>query len=476
MEVSFNVASVFKDVFAFNKRFVLLRGGRDSGKTTVTSQIICTASYQFPERDIIIGRDSYVDLITSTYRKLKAFIFQNHLERDFEFKKEPIYIRNKRTKANIYFVGIGGADKDRTKSYETEHKLSVVLFEELQQVKDQENLEQAHASFRRLLDDRGVMIHNFNPPSQNSNWVNIYWTLKKQDPDWLCVNSDYRDIAKYLNDVDLKEILKMKVYDEQKYQWLYLGETGGGFGSVYPQFKRSKHLIPWLSVVEKFGNTQGQNVPVDVKLSRFSSQVMSLVIGVDGAVTHDSTSLIPCLMMSNGQICVAEIFHHDPKLSGQKSSSELLPFIKKWLKELETKYQLQYDVPIVFYCDSASTELVRLLRYQLDERYGVYSYGKQTILEMVDIVQSTLAKNIAIVMDFGGYKDYLRNSFVKGENPLVVALESLIWDEQQRGYDKSVPNDDSDAFTYAINSVFRNPDNLYAIDHFRAYGKGYYDN
>jgi PBSX family phage terminase large subunit len=470
------VAKIFEPLFNFDKRFVYLRGGRVSGKTTVTGQLIILLTMANPDRDVIICRDSYSDLANSTYTELRAFISDNNLEKDFEFKVAPLYIHNKKTNSNIYFVGIGGSDKHRTKSFKPEHKLIAVLFEELQQVKDQENLEQAHASFRRHLDtEKGSLIHIYNPPAQNSHWTNIYWNLKKLDNDWLCINSDYKDIVKFINDVDLKEILKMKIADKVRYEWLYLGMTGGGFGSVYPQFKRQKHFRPANDLLDKFANTAGLQLSETSKRLRFGQSIQAVVIGADGAVTHDATVFVPLFLMNNGQIVVPEIFYHDPLKSGQKASAELIPFIQRWLKELETNYAISFNVPVIFSVDSASTELIRMLRYHLPERYDVYSYGKQTILDMTGVVQSALARNVIYIMDYKGYQNYLVDQFIYGDHPLVVALENLIWNDSQTHYDPSVPNDASDALTYGLNQIFRNVNNLYPLSVYNENRKDFYD-
>jgi hypothetical protein len=129
----------------------------------------------------------------------------------------------------------------------------------------------------------------------------------------------------------------------------------------------------------------------------------------------------------------------------------------------------------MFSVDSASTELVRMLRYHLTDRYDVYSYGKQTILDMVGVVQSTLARNVIYIMDVKGYYNYIDNRFVYEENPLVIALENLIWNESQTKYEPTVPNDASDAMTYAINQIFRNVNNLYYLQVYNENRKDFYD-
>ena len=181
--------------------------------------------------------------------------------------------------------------------------------------------------------------------------------------------------------------------------------------------------------------------------------------------------------MANGQGIVLEPFYYDPQKSGQKGSMELMPAILRWLQTLDKRYQVtSRRVPVIFSIDSASTELIRVIRYTLDDRFDVYSYGKQTILDMVGVVQDALARNMILIADYGGYTDWTTNSFVNDIHPLVVALENLIWNERQTGYSPDVPNDASDAFTYGINQIFRNPENLHFLDQYNEMRESFYDN
>lgn len=474
--ITIEVAKPFQSILNFHHHFVMLSGGRVSGKTTITAQLLVAFTLMYPEHDIIIGRDSYSSLNTSTYAELIDYISSIGLDDSFITRTNPLKIRNIKSRCNIYFIGVGGSDKSRTRSYHTEHPLSALLIEEAQQIKDEESLNQAVASFRRLFDVAIVIVfYIFNPPAANSHWINIMFEMKKNDPDYLCIHSTYLDIIKFINDIDLKEILKVKLTDPMNYEWMYLGIPGGGYGMIYPQFKRKKHLRPYNEVIDQFSNSRDQPFTDEIKRLRFSQSIRALIIGGDGAVTHDSTSFIPMLLMDNGQAIIPEIFHHDPKLSGALASSQIVPLVKKWLSFIEHKYYIGANIPIVFYIDSAAADLTRELRYNLSPRYEVFPYNKQTIVEMVGTMQSTFAQNIVIIIDFPTYHDYAKGNEVKGQNPLVVALENLTWNEQKTGYDKSVPNDDSDALTYGVNSLFRNPNNLHAFNRYLETKKDFYD-
>ena len=71
-------------------------------------------------------------------------------------------------------------------------------------------------------------------------------------------------------------------------------------------------------------------------------------------------------------------------------------------------------------------------------------------------MQDAFSKNVVYVLDNDGTYNYLQKRMIK-EHPLVTALESVIWDEAGKGFDPKVPNDTTDALTYALATYYRNP-------------------
>lgn len=461
-------AEVFEELYRTDKHFVILESGRTGGKTIVGRDYLMTKCEERAGQDSLVCRDSYSDIKDSLFSAIKNYIVGHFLTRWYKCLENPMRIKNLRNGNNIYFLGIGGSDKSRTKSFEPEHKLEVVLFEELQQVREQESLEQAHASFRRHLTPTGKFIHMFNPPPQNAHWVNVWCKIKKLDEDYLVIHSSWRDIIHWLNDIDIKEILKCKALEPDKYKWLYEGIPSGGFGSVYPQFKREKHLLSYKEAVEKF---KGE-------------KITSVIIGGDNAVSRDATCLCPVAIFTNGQCAVLDLFYHDPQTDGDLSVSELIPYMKRWLKELEEKYQLnvpslygQYT-PIAFVIDGSiiGIELAKQLKYVLNpNRYDIIRYTNKNVLEMAGNLKSVWARNMLYIIDFGGHYNYVKNRFEKRENVLAEQVENLIWNEKQTGFDPIVRNDACDALTYGANAIFKNMFNLYYVAEAIRNRKDYYD-
>lgn len=438
----------YRPLFETDERYFILSGGRDSGKSKAAYQAVLTTLLRYPDRDVFVCRDTEKRTSDSSYAEIESLIREQGLEDEFVFGRSPLRIKRRNNHGTVYFFGVSGPDLSRTKSIKSLHPVGMILFEELQQLKTQEHLEQAMASFRRLLaPDHWRVVYCFNPPAQNAHWVNVWSKLKKSDPDYVVIHSTYMDVLPFLSDMDLKEIVKCKLFDPDYYRYLYEGIPSGGFGSIYPMFDRSRHLLGFDEIQARF--------------SKYA--LIGLVIGVDGAVTRDSTACVPLAILANGQTIVLDIFLHDPKKSLVKSSSELMDYITIWFHRLVKKYNLRdgpLSIPIVFKVDSAAADLRRELMYRFSDVAYVESFRKPTILEMVGVVQSALARNSVYLADYGGYQDYVLDRWIRAENPLAVQLENLIWNERQTGYDPIVPNDVSDAFTYAVNTYFKNPDNL----------------
>jgi len=80
---------------------------------------------------------------------------------------------------------------------------------------------------------------------------------------------------------------------------------------------------------------------------------------------------------------------------------------------------------------------------------------------MADYMRNALGKNAILILDEGGYYNYINNRFMYGKNPLVEQLEQVIWDESGTTFERKIPNDCTDALTYGISFYFKNPGNLH---------------
>lgn len=452
-----------KEIIDGPEPYCLVHGGRLGGKTKGAVVISTATLMEYPDTDVVAARASYGSLGDSSYSEFEEAIggLDEMLKERFTFRKSPLRIQYC-NQGTIYFMGYGGST-DRTRSFKPKHKISVVILEETQELRKRENLDQALASFRRHFGEKVKVIIMGNNPAQKAHWFNQYIEECKQDKDYKVIHMSYLDILPFINDYDLKEVLKVKRRNPDKYEWMYMGQPTGAFGSVYPMFDQQDHVIT--------------SREFSFFLENSTTKIVGCVIGGDGAVNRDATSFVPIFLLSNGESAVGPIFYHNPQESGQMGYHKLVQdHVRRWLEELIRAYNLgsKEDVernpyaqikPIWMRIDSAAPDLVQECRYFFGDRVDVGPYKKSSIQEMVGVCQSAISSDRVYVVDYGGHKNYVENKWSTDQmNLLCQQLDQLIWNEKQTGYDPIVPNDVCDAWTYGTGFWFGNTENINWFD------------
>lgn len=460
----------YREFIESDKNYFIQYGGRLGGKSQNTATIGIATILANPGTDVVVARVSYGSLADSSYAEIVAALDRFEGWKDeFELKKSPLRIERKDGLGIIYFFGYGGSNTSRTKSIRTKHKIKMVILEETQELKDRRNLEEALASFRRRFDDDVKVFLLGNPPPQTAHWFNCFVKEKAMDPDWLVKKVTYLDILPFINDFDLKEILKTKANDPEYYEWFYLGEAKGGWGSVYPMFRPERHVLSQ----KRF----------DFLLENNNIRVSGCVIGGDGAVNRDATAFTPILLLSNGQSAVGPIFYHNPKDDAVIGYHQLVQdHLTRWFEQLCERFRLgsmrekrehpmARQLPIWMRIDSAAPDLIAECRFFMGDRADVQPIKKHHVIEMVGVCQSAISNENVYVVDYGGYYDYYQNRWVKKEtNLLAEQLSMLIWNERQDNYDPIVPNDVADSWTYANYFWYSNQENLQYFNLLKAQG------
>lgn len=475
MSQKIRIPLVFKEIMESPCPYGILYGGRLGGKTNNASKIAILTMLQNPYTDVVAARVSYGSLADSSFAELESTLDEmgENIREEFVLKKSPLRMERKGGSGTIYFIGYGGSNTSRTKSIKTKHPISVIILEETQELKDKRNLEEALASFRRRFSDKVKCYILGNPPPQEAHWFNKYIKEKQFDPDFIVKNVTYLDILPFINDYDLKEILKTKLIDEMYYRWFYLGETTGGFGSVYPMFRHDKHVISAL----EWDRIQERNR---------SLKPVAVIVGGDGAVNNDSTSFVPWILLNNGQAVAGPIFYHNPVEDGVVGYHQLVQDkLIYWVEDFTRQFHLgslsetrthpyMNRVPIWMYIDSAAPDLIQECRFFLSDRISVNPVKKDNVPIMVSTVQSAIMNENLIIIDYGGYYNYTKRRFIKrNTNLLEEQWSMLIWNERQDNYDPIVPNDVSDAATYGVISWFKNPENIQHFNIQKLMGRGF---
>ena len=465
-------------------------GGRDSGKTTSTIDAGMIDLLAFPDHDGVVFKAHYSDFRLTDFEEIRTMVEEKGLSSVFEVLSSPFHVRRKDGRGDIYFVGaeIIGMDSSRTHGLKTRHPLLWALFSEAQQFRTESALTEALASARRNFTEKKgdgttapEIVRNWwicvqgNPPQSSGHWFNGFVSKKRLDPDWAMIETSYLDVLPFLNDMDLAAIRRERIENPDNYAWQYEGKVGGGWGSCYPMLREGEHLV---ALKDAAAATNGM-------------RVVAVVVGCDGAVQRDCTSFAPMLILEDGSGVIRQddCFRYDPKRCGVMSSYPMCspggPAWKWWAGwqdasgSLHPGIRSRYEsivgrgvsVPFFFFVDSAAPELREAIQFHFGGQ-GVMarSVVKGSIVSMVERLRDAFGKRLVRFVDCGGSVDWMPPRSQSNPNRAPKASAGFpLWDElcalrmdERTGlkYDDSLPNDDSDAATYAIWSWFANPENV----------------
>ena len=443
-----DVASPYDRIYSTDKTTVMLYSPRISGKSYALGQVVYTYAKAYPTHDIVVTRANYNSLEDSLYNEILDFAESIGQSSFYLPKVSPLRI-NTTAGNTIYFKGIGGADYSRSKGFKGRKPISLIICDETQQLKDEQSLRQAIATFVRSIDGsiKSKIILAGNPEMVKAHWWNAYCRKYRYAGIYEFIDANYLNIKKYLSDITLQEIENERKFNPLMYKFLYLGELDDLSGGAYGQFKREKHYI---SVQQWIKETQGLSIEY-------------FIWGGDGAITHDSTGLAPLAVYSNGQAYVLERFYYNPLETGTiLAPSQLASLVIEYVDKMDEKYGIvENGIPSLFSIDCASADLITQLRYNISGYHEVKPFTKKNIINNNSVVNNCFAKNMVKIVDFGGYNDFYRHRFVPttaDTEPLIYQLESVVWKNYK--LDPAIPNDYTDALTYGINEYFINPNNL----------------
>ena len=455
------VAKPYDKLYKTKNRRIIMYSPRTSGKSKAVAQFLVYTCRRYPNSDILVARANYNALDDSLCNEILEVQEDIGFEGFFKKRTMPLKLTSILGN-NVMFKGIGGSDTSRTRGIKSPKKngqevggnLSLVFIDETQQLKDEAQLKHALSTFRRNLNpniDSKIIIAG-NPEQPKGHWWNTYCRKMRSAENYEFIDATYLDIKKYLSADTLEDIELEREMNPALYKFMYLGSLDDLSGGAYAQFKREKHFITEQQAAEIFAG----------------ERIVYVIFGTDGAISHDSTCICPIAILSSGRALALERFYYDPVATGVVlSNSQLMDLILPYLESLEKKYQFtkQYCEKI-FAVDCAAADLIAQLRYSLDDSYIVKSYTNKSVVRNNNVVNNAFAKNVLYIKDFGG--QYLwHNGKTMMEDPLVVALESVVWKNYK--LDPAIPNDTTDALTYGVNYYFENPDNLAFPEREKAY-------
>ena len=412
-----------------NKRWNMLYGATRSGKTQGSFYLIPLRIQEHWNGNILFVGKTVNTLERNVFDPMREIYGQEHVGKLID-KKEIIIFGKK-----CYVVG---ANDERSEQKIRGMSVSYCYCDEITTYP-----ETFFQMLKSRLDKPGAKCDATCNPESPSHFIKQH--IDKTEEQWIYAEHFTIYDNPFLDSNFVKALeseYRGTIYFEK---WI-LGNWVKAEGLVFPLFNRTRHYLTPQEYSARFGR----------------NRLKAIIFGCDGANTNDSTAIVPLAIMDNGQAVTLQLFYHNPKINGQLSNEQLIPLIMKYLDDLDNEYKFKESgIDIYTVVDCAAADLHLSLAYHLPDWFNVRKYTKKDIMQTTDIVNNAFARGVLCILNFKGYYNYYRNSFIEGENQLVIDLELMTWDKNNEKYDPSVPNDCADAFRYAVCTYFNNPENIW---------------
>lgn len=422
IDIQKNVNPHFKVVWKSTKPYNVLKGGRNSFKSSVVAlKLVMMMAFfikQNKKANIVVIRKVGNTIRDSVYLKIQWALRLFGLIDKFKMTVSPFKIEYKGTGSSFYFYGQD--DFQKLKSNDIGNLIGV-WYEEAAEFGSAEEFDQTNVTFMRQKRDDVPFVQffwSYNPPRNPYSWINEWAEELKNNPDYLVHESSYlNDELGFVTGQMLADIERIKENDYDYYRYIYLGEPVGLGTNVYN-----------MDLFHKV-----ESVPKD-------ERVVGQLFAADAGHQQSATTCLHVVLTNKNKLYLVDTYYYSPAGRVKKKapsilSKELHDFVMNQAKKFPNVPVLQMTI------DSAEGAL----RNQYFEDYGVrwHPVAKKKKIVMTEFVQSLLADG--------------RFYYMPTENNLKYFIEEhkrYQWDE------KTVMNDDPkvikeedhtcDAFQYLV--------------------------
>lgn len=422
-----NINPTFYDVWTGKKPYNVLKGGRNSFKSSVISLLLVFKMIEAIRAgkrvEIVVIRKVANTIADSVYNKIIWAINKFGLGKKFDYRKSPYKIIHQKTKSAFHFYGQD--DFQKLKSNDV-GSIIAVWYEEASEFKNAEEFDQTNITFMRQKHPEYEQVQfywTYNPPRNPYNWINAWTDEVRKDENYFVHSSSYLDDSLgFVTKQILDEIERIKQNDYDYYRYLYLGEPVGLGTNVYN--------IELMKKVKK--------IPDD-------ERVLYMYFATDTGHQQSATASL-CFALAHKlgedlpRVYLIDTYYYSPKGKVRKKAPSQL---SKDMYDFETVMQNGYKRTDVRNRTIDSAE--GAIRNQYFEDYGInlHPVAKKKKVVMTEYVQTLLAQGRFYYLDTENNNKYF-----------IEEHKTYAWEE------KSIMNDDPqvvkendhtcDAFQYFV--------------------------
>lgn len=399
----------FREVWTTSKPYNILRGGRNSFKSSVIALLLVFMVVGH----VSLGRKANVVVIRkvantirdSVFLKIQWALLKFGMLDQFDCTVSPFKITHKKTGSTFYFYGQD--DFQKLKSNDIGNIIAVWV-EEAAEFGNAEEFDQMKATFMRQLPDYADMVrffYSYNPPRNPYHWINEWVKELEGHRDYLVHSSCYKDDELgFVTKQMLDEINRIKETDYEYYLYLYEGVPVGFQDNIYN--------INTFNIIDE--------LPSD-------DNIVALFYSLDGGHAQSATTVLFIGLTALGKVILLDTYYYSPagksvKLAPSELSSATHAFATKTQADERWKGKRIYNRTI----DSAEAALRN--QYYLDYQIRWHPVAKKEKLVMIDYATNLFAQGRFYVLNNKNnqifIEEHKRYSFKEGtgnsDNPIVV--------------------------------------------------------
>src|SRR5699024_3829065 len=337
----------FKPVWTTKKPYNILRGGRNSFKSSVIALQLVYMILRYVQSNekanIVVIRKVANTILDSVFLKIQWALEKFGMLDQFNSTVSPFVIRHKGTGSTFYFYGQD--DFAKLKSNDIGNIIAV-WYEESSEFDSAEEFDQTNITFMRQkhsLADSVKIFWSYNPPRNRFSWINRWSESLKNEKDYLVHESSYLDDKLgFVTEQMLADINRVKKSDYDYYRYLYIGEPVGLGTEVY----NMEHF----QVIE--------NLPSDDSL-------IMIDIRIDPGYSVSATAMGAYGLTRKGNVILLDAYYYDPsRQTNKKAPSDFAKDIYNFIEEMRRKYNVPIDMMTIDSADDAT-------RNQMYKDYGI---------------------------------------------------------------------------------------------------------
>lgn len=434
IDIQKNVNPHFKPVWKTSKPYNILRGGRNSFKSSVIALQLVYMMLQYitkgEKANVVVIRKVANTIRDSVFLKiqwaLEKFGFTVGPAGDFRNTVSPFKIVHKVTGSTFYFYGQD--DFAKLKSNDI-GDIIAVWYEEAAEFSSEEEFDQTNVTFMRQkhsLADTVRFFWSYNPPRNPYSWINEWSDLMTGEDNYLVHDSSYKnDELGFVTEQMLQDIDRIKKNDFDYYRYIYLGEPVGLGTNVY-----NINLFKPLDAL-----------PED-------DRVIGLYYSIDGGHAQSATTYGFYGLTAKGKVILLNTYYYSPAgRAVKKAPSELSKNLNEFITKTSTQQYWKGSRIMKRTIDSAEAALRN--QYYADYGQHLTPVAKKKKVDMIDYPTNLLAQ---------GRFYYLKNPYpinmlhADSNEIFIEEHKKFSWDEKTLNSDtpKVIEEDDHtcDQFIY----------------------------